>query len=92
MKDKNNGHGPLRVVRILLRVARWFVFKPKMPNWENFSEPQIGKCWNILWPFGIFYGFLGYFVTIWYILCSFGTFFPVLVSCSKKNLATLILL
>jgi hypothetical protein len=23
------------------------------------------------------------------ILCSFGTFFPVLVSCTKKNLATL---
>jgi hypothetical protein len=26
---------------------------------------------------------------IWYILCSFGTFFPVLVPCTKKNLATL---
>jgi hypothetical protein len=40
-------------------------------------------------PFGIFYGHLGYFMTIWYTLCSFGTFFPVLVSCTKKNLATL---
>jgi hypothetical protein len=29
----------------------------------------------ILWPFGIFYGRLGYFMTIWYILCSLGTFF-----------------
>jgi hypothetical protein len=28
-------------------------------------------------------------MTIRYILCSFGTFFPVLVSCTKKNLATL---
>jgi hypothetical protein len=28
-------------------------------------------------------------MTIWYILCSFGPFFPVLVSCTKKNLATL---
>jgi hypothetical protein len=28
-------------------------------------------------------------MTIWYNLCSFGTFFPVLVSCTKKNLATL---
>jgi hypothetical protein len=27
-------------------------------------------------------------MTIWSILCSFGTFFPVLVSCTKKNLAT----
>jgi hypothetical protein len=29
-------------------------------------------------------------MTIWYILYSFGTFFPVLVSCTKKNLATLL--
>jgi hypothetical protein len=28
-------------------------------------------------------------MTIRYILCSFGTFFPVWVSCTKKNLATL---
>jgi hypothetical protein len=28
-------------------------------------------------------------MTIWYILCSFGTFFQVLVSFTKKNLATL---
>jgi hypothetical protein len=64
------------------RVARWFVFKPKIPIWVNFEGPKIGKCWNILWPFGIFYGHLGYFKTIWYI-------FPVWVSCAKKNLATL---
>jgi hypothetical protein len=35
----------------------------------------MGKCLYILWPFGICYGYLGYFMTIWYILCSFGTFF-----------------
>jgi hypothetical protein len=29
-------------------------------------------------------------MTILYILCSFVTFFPVLVSCTKKNLATLV--
>jgi hypothetical protein len=28
-------------------------------------------------------------MAIWYILSSFGTFFPVLVSFTKKNLATL---
>jgi hypothetical protein len=28
-------------------------------------------------------------MAIWYILWSFGTFFPVLVFCTKKNLATL---
>jgi hypothetical protein len=43
----------------------------------------------ILWTFGIFDTNCGYFMTIWCILCSFGTFFPILVSCTKKNLATL---
>jgi hypothetical protein len=70
-------------------VAKWFVFKPKMPIWVNFGGPCDGRCWYILWPFGlfdghlaIFYGFLVYVMVIWYI-------FPVLVSFSKKNLATL---
>jgi hypothetical protein len=31
-----------------------------------------------------FYRHLGYFMITGYILCSFGTFFPVLVSCTKK--------
>jgi hypothetical protein len=35
----------------------------------------MGKGCYILWPFGLFYGNLGYFMIIWYILCSFGTFF-----------------
>jgi hypothetical protein len=46
----------------------------------------------------IFYGHLEYFMDIWDMLlpfgtvclCSFCTFFPVLVSCTKKNLATLL--
>jgi hypothetical protein len=37
------------------------------------------------------YRHLGYFMTIWNILCTFGTFFiPILLSCTKKNLATLL--
>jgi hypothetical protein len=44
---------------------------------------------SILRPFGLFYGHLVYLVAIWYILCLFGAFFPVLVSFTKKNLATL---
>jgi hypothetical protein len=47
---------------------------------------------NILRTFGIFYGHLvhlGYFMNIWYTFGSFGTFFPDLVSCAMKNLATL---
>jgi hypothetical protein len=78
-----------RPVRI--RVARWFVFKPEIPNWVSFGWPSIGNVYK-------FYGHLEYFMKIWdilhitirYILHSFGTFFPVLVSCTKKNLATLL--
>jgi hypothetical protein len=73
-----------------IRAAIWFVFKQKIPISEKFSGLQIGKCRYILLPFGIFYGHLGIFyghlarfVFIWYL-------FPVLVSCSKTNLATLV--
>jgi hypothetical protein len=38
--------------------------------------------WNILWRLGIFNDHLVHFEFIWYI-------FPFLVSCTKKNLATL---
>jgi hypothetical protein len=38
--------------------------------------------WSILWPCGRFCGHLVYFMVLWYI-------FPVLVCCTKKNLATL---
>jgi hypothetical protein len=33
---------------------------------------------------------MGYHMAIWYILCSFGIFFPVLVCCAEKNVATLV--
>jgi hypothetical protein len=39
--------------------------------------------WNILRRFGLFYNHLVHFVLIWCI-------FPVLVPCTKKNLATLV--
>jgi hypothetical protein len=38
---------------------------------------------------GIFYGHLAYFVAIWYIFGNLYVF-PVLVCCTKKNLATLV--
>jgi hypothetical protein len=43
--------------------------------------------WCILQPIGVFYNHLVYFTTIWYILWCI---FPVLVCCTKKNLATLV--
>jgi hypothetical protein len=85
----SNGSKSLTWKLVRCSVARWFVYKPKIQIWVNFEGPYIGKCWYILWSFGIVYGHLRCFVSIGYILCSFGTFFPVLVSCTKKNLATL---
>jgi hypothetical protein len=51
--------------RFITRVARWFVFKPKIPIWVNFWGPYIGECLYILWPFVI--------LEIFYIW-PFGTF------------------
>jgi hypothetical protein len=45
-------------LRLRNRVARWFVFEPKIPIWENFG----------LEIFYIFYGHLEYFMDIWDIL------------------------
>jgi hypothetical protein len=62
------------------------------------KNPNLGKFWRaldwkifiyVLWPFAVFCGHLRYCMTNWFILCSFGTFFPIWVSCSKKNLASL---
>jgi hypothetical protein len=39
---------------------------------------------------GLFYGLLVYFTDIWYSLWLFGIFYPVLVSITEKNLATLV--
>jgi hypothetical protein len=66
-------------------------FQNKNPNLGKFwrSLDRL-RCWYIFWPFEIFYRHLGYFMTLWYILCSFGTFYPVSVSSTTKNLATLV--
>jgi hypothetical protein len=46
---------------------------------------------HILWQFGLFYGYLVYFVAIWSILWLFGVhIFPVLECGAKKNLPTLV--
>jgi hypothetical protein len=37
-----------------------FIFEPKIPIWVDFGGPWNGKCWYILWPFGIFYCHLLY--------------------------------
>jgi hypothetical protein len=66
----------------LRRVARRFIFEPKIPIWVHkfWSDLDwkmlmyfMAIC-NILWAFGILYDHLVHFVPIWYILCPFGTF------------------
>jgi hypothetical protein len=66
-------------------------FQTKNPNLGQFWRALDGEMliyfmaiWNILRTFGISYDDLVY------IFISVGTFFSVLISCSKKNLATLV--
>jgi hypothetical protein len=55
---------------LLCRVARWFIFKPKIIIWEKILRALEWKMfytyflsiWNILLPFGIVYGDL---VVLW---------------------------
>jgi hypothetical protein len=63
-------------------------FKPKIPLWVNVGGPCSGRCWFILWPFGIFYGHLA-FGLFYGNLGIFGPVLHTLVLCNKKNLATL---
>jgi hypothetical protein len=49
------------------RVARWHIFKTKIPNRVNFGGSCNGSCWY-------FYGHLVYFTSIWHILWPFGNF------------------
>jgi hypothetical protein len=67
------------------RVARWFIFIPKIPIWVNFVVPGNGKGWYILLQIGIYYGHLvhvwpfGNLVAIWYIFPRFG------ILCREKS-------
>jgi hypothetical protein len=68
---------------VMPMVARWFIFKPKIPIWVNFGGPYIDwkmliyfmAIWNILRTFGIFYDHLVHFVFVWYIFSCFGTMY-----------------
>jgi hypothetical protein len=37
------------------RVARWFLFRPKLPIWVCFGEPWSEECCYVLGPLGTFY-------------------------------------
>jgi hypothetical protein len=70
-------------------VARWHIFKPKIPIWVNFGGSYNGRCWYISSPFGSIFGHWVYLVAIWYILWLSGILYPILVCFAEKNLATL---
>jgi hypothetical protein len=46
------------------RVARWYIFKPKIPIWVNFGGPWNGKGWYIQWTFGVWCNHLVYLMSI----------------------------
>jgi hypothetical protein len=58
---------------IVNSVARWFIFKPKIPMWIHFGGPWNVKCCYISWSLGILhghfliYGSLVYFSPFWYV-------------------------
>jgi hypothetical protein len=58
------------------RVVKWYIFKEKFPIWVCFGGPKNGSV-------GIFYGNLGYFAFIWYILWPLGRFCYLLVYSSR---------
>jgi hypothetical protein len=55
---------------VWIRVARWYIFKPKLPIWVHFGGPLNRKCWHILWTFGLYYGHFVYFIAVWHTLWS----------------------
>jgi hypothetical protein len=59
------------------------IFKLKIQIWVNFGGSWNGSCWYIICKIGLF-------GVIWSILGLFGISFPVLVCCTKRNLATLV--
>jgi hypothetical protein len=67
------------------------IFKPKKNKFGKVLEGLAMEDFGILRAIlSIIYAKMVYFMAIWYILCSFGIFFPVLVCCAEKNLATLL--
>jgi hypothetical protein len=71
--------GGKKFQRMKLRVARWHIFEPKIPNWVNFggsAMEDVGiylmAIWSVLRLFGIFCGHLVCFMVIWFSFSRFG--------------------
>jgi hypothetical protein len=67
------------------RVARWYIFKPKIPIWVNFGVPWNGKGWYMLWPFGIYLGHLVYFWSFGSLVANLFIFHRFGKLCQEKS-------
>jgi hypothetical protein len=63
---------------ILPQGCQMVCFQNKNPNLGQFRRALDWKMIVYFWPLEIFYGDLRCFMTIWYILYSFGTFFGIM--------------
>jgi hypothetical protein len=59
---------------LVARIARWFIFRPKIPILIHFCRPRNGKCGSILWTFGTFKSSWYILWQFWYIFSHFGKF------------------
>jgi hypothetical protein len=46
--ERDNKTKEEKIMKVCNRVARWFIFKPKILIWVNFGGPWNGKYWYIL--------------------------------------------
>jgi hypothetical protein len=70
-----------------------YIFIPKMLIFCTFYWSWDGKFWCFSWPFKLLFWYMYIccaYMAIWYFCGHFGIFSPILVCCTKKNLATLI--
>jgi hypothetical protein len=63
------------------RVAKWYIFRPKITAWSNFEGLGIENV-------GILFGRMINIMALWYDWGNLLYIFP-LVCCTKQNLATL---
>jgi hypothetical protein len=77
------------------RVARWYIFRPKIPIWVIFGGSCNGRCWYILWTFGLFCGAFPRFGMLYHeksgnpdaniVTCECGGIFSIYLQISEKK-------
>jgi hypothetical protein len=63
------------MIGTLTSVASWRIFHTKNPNLDWIARVSFMAIWNILRPFGIYYGPLEYITAVWNILWPFGIYY-----------------